>query len=194
MRHRDYFQHYQRGLSECLNGAAASDAKGHPLDVHEALEGMIAAFRAAHAAGGKLIFVGNGGSAAIASHQAYDYWKNGKLRAISLNDPAMLTGSANDFGYPDVFAKPIAMFAAPQDVVIAISSSGQSPNILQAAEEARRIGCRVMTLSAFKQDNPLRRLGDVNVYLPTDVYGHAEIGHLTVLHIMLDHTLYGEKM
>lgn len=173
--------------------AVVTNAAGQELPLQEAMEGVIADMRKAHNAGGKIIFIGNGGSAGIASHQAFDYWKNGGLRATCFNDASLLTGGGNDFGYPDVFAKPIAMFASPNDLLIAISSSGQSPNIVRAAEEAHRVGCRVVTLSAFKSDNPLRRAGHANIYLPTDSYGYAEIGHLTVLHILLDYMLTGEK-
>ncbi|OGL73289.1 hypothetical protein A3E39_01195 [Candidatus Uhrbacteria bacterium RIFCSPHIGHO2_12_FULL_60_25] len=188
----DYFKRYTTDLASCVQGALATDASGCELDLIQCLEQTIAKFRESHAAGGKIIFLGNGGSAAIASHQSYDYWKNGKLRAMCFNDASLLTGSANDFGYPDVFTRPIAMFAAPHDVVVAISSSGRSKNIVNAVAEAKRLGCFVLTLTAFGADNPLRKLGDINVYLNTTTYGHAELGHETILHAMLDHTIYGE--
>ena len=190
---RDYFFSYTSQLSACVAGAKVTNATGAPLVLDAALMTVIGKFRKAHAAGGKIIFIGNGGSAAIASHQAFDYWKNGKMRATCFNDASLLTGSANDFGYPGVFSNPLAMFATEKDVVVAISSSGKSENILHAAREARRIGCFVFTLSAFGPDNPLRALGDVNVYLDTMVYGHAELGHETILHTMLDYTIFGEQ-
>jgi len=139
----------------------------------------------------KVIFIGNGGSAAIASHQAIDYWRNGGFPAIAFNDASLLTCIGNDFGYEHVFSKPIAMLAKPGDVLIAISSSGQSANILAGVEQALTLGCRVITLSSFKPDNPLRQLGDLNFYAPTFSYGFAEISHLAICHCILDGLMKG---
>jgi D-sedoheptulose 7-phosphate isomerase len=138
------------------------------------------------AMGRKVIFIGNGGSAAIASHQAVDYWKNGGMRAIAFNDSSLLTCVGNDFGYPQVFAKPIEMFADPGDVLMAISSSGRSENILSAVNAARRTECTVITMSGFSVDTPLRMKGDLNFYVASDSYGHVEIVHLSLCHCILD--------
>lgn len=137
-------------------------------------------------AGGKLMFIGNGGSAAIASHQAVDYWKNGGVKAVAFNDPSFLTCLSNDYGYERVFSEPINAFAQPGDVVIAISSSGRSPNILRAVEAARARACQVMTLSGFDDSNPLRALGELNFYVPSHGYGIVEVTHLMLLHAVLD--------
>ena len=142
--------------------------------------------RAAHDGGNKMIFLGNGGSAGISSHMAIDFSKNGGLRAMALNDGATLTCLANDYGYEHVFAKQIEWHAQPGDIVIAISSSGESPNILNAAEAARRSGCTVYTLTGFRATNALRGFGDLNLYLPSSEYGFVEVGHLAILHGALD--------
>jgi D-sedoheptulose 7-phosphate isomerase len=105
---------------------------------------------------------------------------------VSFNDGALLTCVGNDFGYPHVFEKPIEMFADAGDVLVAISSSGRSENILRAAQAGTRTGCRVITLSGFGPENPLRRLGEVNFYLPSDSYGLVEITHLAICHCILD--------
>jgi D-sedoheptulose 7-phosphate isomerase len=130
--------------------------------------------------------VGNGGSSAIASHMATDYSKNGDVRAMALNDSSMLTCLGNDLGYDRVFAKQIELYARPDDLVIAISSSGRSANILNAVKAARAAKCAVVTFSGFTADNPLRRLGDINFYVASDRYGFVEIGHLTICHAILD--------
>ena len=146
----------------------------------------MAAARETHAAGNKLIFVGNGGSAAIASHMATDYSKNGGVRALALNDASMLTCLGNDLGYDRVFAKQIELHARAGDLVIAISSSGRSANILNAVDAATTAGCTIATLSGFTPDNPLRRKGQWNFYVASDRYGFVEIGHLTICHAVLD--------
>src|ERR1700752_90968 len=99
-------------------------------------------------------------SAAPPSHMATDYSKNGDVRAMALNDSAMLTCVGNDLGYDRVFAKQIELYARPDDLVIAISSSGRSANILNAVQAARAAKCPVVTLSGFTADNPLRSQGD----------------------------------
>ena len=139
----------------------------------------------------KIIFIGNGGSAAVASHQAIDYWRNGGFPAIAFNDGALLTCISNDFGYEQVFSKPIATFAQPGDILFAISSSGQSPNIIAGATQAMEIGCHLITMSAFKPDNPLRQMGEINFYVPTMAYGFAEITHLCICHCILDGLMKG---
>jgi len=177
---------YYSYLRDLLVSANVTDQGGAALEYAEAVSSVIARARATHAAGGKLIFIGNGGSAAIASHMATDYSKNGGLRSMAMNDGAMLTCLSNDLGYENVFAKQIELFAKPGDLLIAISSSGKSPNILKAVAQGRASGCAVVTLSGFGADNPLRRLGDTNFYLASDQYGYVELGHLAICHAILD--------
>lgn len=134
----------------------------------------------------KLIFIGNGGSAAIASHMAIDYSKNGGYQAMVFNDIAAITCLANDYSYADIFALQIGIWANEGDMLFAISSSGRSPNIIKAVEAAKNKKCFIVTLSAFDSDNLLRLTGNINFYVPTHSYGIAEISHLTILHSILD--------
>jgi D-sedoheptulose 7-phosphate isomerase len=134
----------------------------------------------------KVMFIGNGGSAAISSHQAVDYWKNGGIPAIAFNDSSLLTCISNDFGYQHVFQKPIEMFADPGDILIAISSSGRSENILCGVQAARDKGCRIITMSGFDFNNPLRSTGHLNFYVPSHSYGYVEITHLCLCHYVVD--------
>src|SRR5580692_4950839 len=177
---------YFTTLSDHLVGAAVTSASGGSIEMADAVNQVMALACKVHAAGNKLIFVGNGGSAAIASHMATDYSKNGDVRAMALNDSSMLTCLGNDLGYDRVFAKQIELHARAGDLVIAISSSGRSANILNAVKAARAAKCSVATLSGFTADNPLCRLGDINFYLASDRYGFVEIGHLTICHAILD--------
>jgi len=105
---------------------------------------------------------------------------------LALNDASMLTCLGNDLGYERVFAKQIELYARADDLVIAISSSGRSANILNGVKAARAAKCAVVTFSGFTSDNPLRRLGDLNFYINSDRYGFVEIGHLTICHAILD--------
>lgn len=166
--------------------AEATDEAGRPLGLDKAIARAVDLALAAKQSRAHVIFIGNGGSAGIAGHMATDWLKNGGFAALSFNDPAQLTCIANDLGYEQVFAVPIERLGRAGDLLFAISSSGRSPNILNAAEAARRTGMTVVTLSGFDADNPLRRLGDVNLWLPEGHYGFVEIGHLTLLHAILD--------
>ncbi|HXW64596.1 MAG TPA: SIS domain-containing protein [Burkholderiaceae bacterium] len=178
----DYFTSLSRYLTETV----VTSSTGQKLALDQAVNSVIAQARRAHADGNKLIFVGNGGSAAIASHMATDYSKNGNIRSLALNDSSMLTCLGNDLGYDRVFAKQIELHGRPGDLVVAISSSGRSANILNAVAAARAAQCAVVTLSGFAPDNPLRSLGDINFYIASDRYGFVEIGHLTLCHAILD--------
>ena len=179
-------QSYFVTLSDLLCQVEVTSRSGQRVEFADAATALMARARATHAAGNKLIFVGNGGSAAIASHMATDYSKNGGVRSLALNDASMLTCLGNDLGYDRVFAKQIELHARSGDLVIAISSSGRSANILNAVEAAAAAGCTVATMSGFTPDNPLRRQGEWNFYVASDRYGFVEIGHLTICHAVLD--------
>jgi len=147
---------------------------------------MIERFARHRDGSGKLMFVGNGASASIASHMALDFSKNGKVPALAFNDAAALTALGNDEGYDQVFAKQIEYFGAKGDFLIAISSSGNSENILNAVHAARAKGCGVLTLSGLGADNKLRQLGDYNLYVPSGEYGFVEVVHGGLIHALLD--------
>ena len=140
----------------------------------------------AQASGRKIMIFGNGGSAGVASHLGVDFWKNGGVRCMTFNDASVLTCISNDYSYADVFAVPVAQFADPGDLVIAISSSGGSENILKGAQAGIDHGCKVITCSGFANDNPLRKLGDANFYVPSYSYGFVETLHQLIIHSILD--------
>ena len=173
-------------LAELLHGTAVKIHDGTPLSIDQGIDWMRRAAAETHACGHKIMFVGNGGSAGISSHMAIDYSKNGGLRATAFNDPAALTCLGNDLGYEQVFAKQLELHLRPGDLLVAISSSGRSPNILNAVAVARSGGCRIATLSGFYADNELRRIGDINFYVGSTQYGFVEIAHLALCHAVLD--------
>lgn len=177
---------YFADLAGAREGVVATVDHGRPIGLGEAFSRVIAQFDAVVRGGGKVMFIGNGGSAGIASHAAIDYLKNGGIPAMAFNDGAALTCLGNDLGYGSVFAGQIAALGRSGDLLMAVSSSGASPSILNAVDAARRIGCSVVGFSGFSPDNPLRSLGDVNFYVPSSRYGFVEILHLTLIHALLD--------
>lgn len=130
--------------------------------------------------------VGNGGSAGIASHFSNDLLKAIGIRSTTLSDASHVTCLGNDLGYENVYSHQLNILLKPVDVLVAISSSGQSENILKAVQGAKSIGCKVITLSGFLEDNPLRYLGDLNFYIEKSDYGLVEMAHFFILHTLID--------
>lgn len=133
-----------------------------------------------------LYVIGNGGSAAIASHAVIDFLNVGKISAHTLHDAATLTCMANDYGYENVFSNIVKHTLKPKDMLIAISSSGQSKNIIAAVETAKNNNSTVITLSGFKPDNKLRTTGDINFWSNSNDYGIVEMAHQFILHNIAD--------
>lgn len=134
----------------------------------------------------KIILVGNGGSAAIASHASVDFTKAAGIRATNFNEASLLTCLANDYGYEHWVEKALEFYADPNDLVILISSSGSSPNIVNGAHQAKRMGLVLITLSGFLAQNPLRNQGDVNLWVDSVDYNTIEVTHLTWLLAVID--------
>lgn len=164
----------------------ATDRDACSIDLDDAISQAVEVSCAVRSRKGRVMFVGNGGSAGIASHMTTDWLKNGGFSALCFNDASQLTCLGNDLGYDRVFSVPIEQHGREGDLLIAISSSGKSANILAAVAAARRINANVITLSGFEGDNPLRREGDINFWLPDGHYGFVEIGHLAICHAILD--------
>ena len=177
---------YYGNLSHLLEKIQATQKNKNSLSFFDAIESVGQLLMTQTEAGNKIIFIGNGASASIASHMSTDYWKNGSMRAVAFNDAALLTCLSNDCGYENVFGKSIEMFGDEGDVLIAISSSGKSENILNGVRAARKIGTHVISLSGFKHENPLRAMGDFNFFVPNEDYGPVEIIHLSIMHCILD--------
>ncbi|MEI8256534.1 MAG: SIS domain-containing protein [Deltaproteobacteria bacterium] len=136
--------------------------------------------------GAKVYLLGNGASQAMSSHYAADLTKNALVPAFALSDAAMLTCFANDYSFQDAFSEILKRHLGPRDALIAISSSGRSPNVLAACDVARASARPVITLSGFAHDNPLRLAGSHSAYVPCEAYGHVECGHAYLMHTLLD--------
>mgnify|MGYP000706869428 CR=1 FL=1 len=159
-----YFERYRRVLLE-------TDIKTDLLEFRDICLGL-------KARGNKLIFAGNGASASISSHAATDYTQPAKVRAIALNDHNLITAFGNDYGYENWVARSLEAYADPGDVVVLISSSGSSPNIVNAAQYARGHELHCVTFSGFAPQNPLRALGEPALWLDCNAYNVVESTHL----------------
>lgn len=159
----------------------------------ELLERVVQAIVAAKKKQKKVILVGNGGSAAIASHISVDLTKNAGIRAINFNEADLLTCFSNDYGYEKWIEKAIGAYADSHDVAILISSSGRSPNILNGAAMAKRLGLKVITFSGFGADNPLRKIGDINLWVDSKEYNNVEAIHNIWLSALVDKIAGGKS-
>lgn len=131
-----------------------------------------------HATGNKLIFAGNGASATISSHAATDFTQHAKVRAVCFNDHSLITAFANDYGYEHWIAQALEAYADPGDVVVLISSSGKSPNIINAARYADDNKLEVVSFSGFSEANPLRNFGTPSLWVDSCAYNIVESVHL----------------
>ncbi|MFO0624987.1 MAG: SIS domain-containing protein [Polyangiales bacterium] len=179
-----FFQQYCDALSRALAGASTQGGDG--VASAEPLAPLLAESQRLKASGATQFFVGNGASSALASHVAADWTKNGGIASLALTDAALLTAAANDLGVEEMFASPLARLGRAGDLLVTISSSGNSPNILRAIAAARAAGMRVVTFSGLRPDNQSRALGDANVYVPARTYGIVESAHQVLLHAWLD--------
>ncbi|MBC8346916.1 MAG: SIS domain-containing protein [Candidatus Marinimicrobia bacterium] len=125
----------------------------------------------------KIILCGNGGSAAMASHVSVDLTKAARIKAINFNEADLLTCFANDYGFNHVFEKAVEFYGNEGDLLILISSSGQSKNVIAAAKKAKELGISVVTLTGFKSNNPLKQLGEINLWANSNAYNIVEMTH-----------------
>ncbi len=137
----------------------------------------------------KLFFLGNGGSAAIAIHMTSDFMKNGGMRTCSLYDSSTVTCMGNDCGYESIFSRQLDFLLNKDDLLVAISSSGNSLNIVNAIITAKQKGAEVITFTGFQPDNKVRQMGDLNVYVPCGKYGIVESIHNLILQQIVDEIL-----
>jgi len=183
------WREYLTSASAGLRDLVVTTASGETLSAAEGFSRWLTMTHEGRARGQHIYLVGNGASAMMASHFAADACKNGALSAMAFNDAALLTATANDVAFAEVFALPLQRLARAGDLLIAISSSGNSANILRAVEAARTIPTQVVTLTGMDAGNLARTRGDLNFYVPAPRYGWVECAHQLVLHYWLDQYL-----
>ncbi len=135
----------------------------------------------------KIFIFGNGGSSSIASHFTTDMIVNNNIKVFNFSDANLLTCFANDFGYENIFSKIIEYYGAKGDLLILVSSSGQSKNHLKAAAKAKlKKFFKIVTLTGFKKNNPLSKRGQINFWIDSKKYNHVENSHQVILLSLID--------
>ncbi|EFL50880.1 putative phosphoheptose isomerase [Solidesulfovibrio fructosivorans JJ]] len=176
---------YVERLYRTLNALVVT-AKDRTLDQDEGFRRWCAMCYDIRLTGKTIYFVGNGASAAMASHMAADFSKNCACRAMAFNDIALMTAISNDINYTECFSVPLMRFANSGDMLVTVSSSGNSPNVISAINAAKNLDLVIVTVSGMSEENLSRKLGDLNFWIPADSYGQAEAGHQALLHCWLD--------
>ena len=137
----------------------------------------------------KVIIFGNGGSAAIANHFSVDLTKNSKIRCVNYNESSLLTCFSNDYGYENWVKKTIEFHCDKGDLIILISSSGESKNMLNACRFAlKKKYFPIITLTGFKKNNSLSKIGHINFWVNSKTYNHIENTHQFLLLSLVDST------
>ena len=140
-----------------------------------------------HCDGKKTLIFGNGGSAAIASHFSVDLTKNAGIRCSNYNEADLITCFSNDYGYEKWVEKAVSFYADKNDVLILISSSGKSKNMINACKAARSVNIsKIITFTGHDKNNPLSKLGDINFWVNSKAYNHVENVHQILLLMLVD--------
>ncbi len=173
-------------FSEVVSRAICTNRANMPMALEASLILVMEHLYKLKQCNNRLYIVGNGGSAAVASHALVDFVNVAKIDAQVLHESSLLTCIANDYGYDVAYARVLSDFMKTEDILIAISSSGKSLNICNAVKAAKEKNAIVITLTGFSEGNPLRQLGDVNFWLDSSDYGYVEVGHQFILHNLSD--------
>ncbi len=159
---------------------------GFNESVHSTLESFKSMALDVKSADAKLIFCGNGASAAISAHAAVDFTKQAKVRGTSFNEADLITCYSNDYGYENWMSESIKSYAHKSDAVVLISVSGESPSIVNAAITAKSLGLSVITFTGRDVNNRLKSHGDINFWVDSDAYNIVECIHMIWITTVID--------
>ena len=181
----NYFKSIEQGLKNSIY--YLNQKTSTPEDFFQKIKQMLDNIRTSR---NKIFFFGNGASAAFANHMALDFSKNGKILSRSLSDSAMLTALANDYSYDQAMLEYLKIEGVNKDdLVITISSSGNSPNVVSVLNHCKENNIKSLALSGLKNDNKSILLSDYSIYVPMKTYGMVECIHQIFLHLILDESM-----
>lgn len=182
---KEYFSIIKNGLDSIIS----TDEKGNVLNTDIAIEQWADQCEKLKNRKGIFFFCGNGASATMAEHMSHDCFQNAGFLTATCSETSHITAISNDMSYEDVFSYRISKMLGESDMLVTISSSGNSPNIIKAIAAARKLGAYVITLSGKNKNNQSRNSGNLNFYVPLNTYGLVESTHAVLLHCWLDRYL-----
>ncbi len=178
----NFIKHYNADIKNLLNNIDPNDLKK-----------TIRLIKNVKKNNSKIILAGNGGSAALSSHVAVDFTKAVGIRAINFNEADLITCFANDYGYKNWLYQALKSYSKKKDLVILVSSSGQSLNMLNAAKYCNEKKIDLVTFSGFSKKNKLRKLGKVNFWCNSKSYNKVEMTHHIWLLMIVDYLIENKK-
>jgi len=184
-----YYSNYYKSIEQGLKNSIyyLNQQTSTPEDFFQKIKQILNNIRTRR---NKIYFFGNGASAAFANHMALDFSKNGKILSRSLSDSAMLTALANDYSYEQAMLEFLKIEGVTtDDLVITISSSGNSPNIVSVLNYCKENNIKSLALSGLKNENKSITLADYSIYVPMKTYGMVECIHQIFLHLILDESM-----
>ena len=175
MDYSKYFKDYTKSINEILDNVDSNLIEKSVKIINKTIKQN------------KGIFViGNGGSASIASHVSVDFAKVARVRSSTFNNANLITCFANDYKYENWVTEAIKAYCHRKDLIILISSSGTSKNIVNAAKYCKKNKINLITLSGFNKNNPLSKLGSINFYINSTNYNFIEMSHHIILLSIVD--------
>ena len=182
-----YSSNYLDQVYKGIKNASITDKNGTELGLDKGLEMWTEkAERVRMEYDGLIFFCGNGASATMAEHMSHDWFQNAKINTTTCSETAHITAISNDIGYDSVFSYRAERILSDKDLLVGISSSGNSVNILNAIEAAKKKGTFTIGLSGKNADNGMRSIVDLSFYVPLNTYSEVESAHALILHMALD--------
>jgi len=183
---KSYSSKFFDEISDGLKRIIVTRGNGKELSLDDALEEAMVRVKKVQDQNGLMFFCGNGASCSMAEHMSHDWFQNAKVNTTSCSATSYITAISNDTSFADVFSYRVERILSEKDVLVTISSSGNSPNIVKAIKAAKDKGAYIITLSGMRDDNKSRTGGDLNFYVPLKTYGLVESVHAILLHLGLD--------
>ena len=181
MDYNSYFKKYNKTIYELINNVNS-----------KLIEQSVKLIQKSIHKKSKVYIVGNGGSASIASHVSVDFAKTTRIPSATFNNSNLITCFANDYGYENWVLEAIKAYTNKNDLIILISSSGTSNNIVNAAKYCKSNKINLITFSGFNKDNPLSKLGNINFHIDSNKYNYIEMSHHIILLTLVD--IFAEKI
>ena len=175
MKYNTFYKNYSKSISDLLNSVDTN-----------LIDQSVELIKKKIKTNNTVYIAGNGGSASIASHVSVDFVKVAKVKSSTFNNSNLITCFANDYGYENWVKEAIKAYCFNNDLLILISSSGKSLNILNAAKYCKDTNIDLITLSGFNKDNELSKLGKVNFHIDSKNYNHIEMTHHIILLSIVD--------
>ena len=185
-----FYDEYIQDIFDGIKNTVVTDQTGNVLSLQKAMDLWSKEVKDVRdRKRGLIFFCGNGASATMAEHMSHDWFQNAEVNTTTCAETAHITAISNDLTFEDVFSYRINRILSERYILVSISSSGNSPNIVKALEAGKKRGAYCITFSGKNEDNKSRGMGDLNFYVPLSTYGLVESVHAVILHAALDNFL-----